>query len=292
MWLKRAGRFLPYIEKSLAAAGLPDDIKYLAIAESSFITDIRSRKAALGTWQFLAGTGRQEGLRKNRNIDERLNFEKSTKAAIRYLKKLRGKFGSWTNAMAAYNCGFARLEQEIQDQKVNDYYRLSLPTETERYIFRIAAIKIIMENPEAYGFKLDPEREYKPLAVEAVKVRLHAPVSITSAAKALGTDYRILKELNPQYLNRRFPAGKYEIIVPRGTAGRLKRFLKKAAKTGTKTSTARINISNKKYYRVRNGDSLSVISNRTGIPVLMLIKINNLKTTKIYPGQKLRLSKD
>ena len=119
MWIKRAGRFLQYIEKKLAEERMPDDLKYLAIAESSLITHIRSRKGAVGTWQFMPHTARRNGLRKDRVMDERLDFERSTEAALRYLKRLKEMFGAWTLAMAAYNCGETRLGKEIKKQKLN-----------------------------------------------------------------------------------------------------------------------------------------------------------------------------
>ncbi|MBT8406955.1 MAG: lytic transglycosylase domain-containing protein, partial [Deltaproteobacteria bacterium] len=103
LWLKRTGRYFPYIEEKLAEAGMPDELKYMAVAESALITDIKSRKRAVGLWQFMSRTGRRYGLRKNRSLDERLDFEQSTEAAIKYLQRLHDKFDNWTLALAAYN---------------------------------------------------------------------------------------------------------------------------------------------------------------------------------------------
>ena len=115
MWLKRAGRYFPYIEKKLAEAGMPEDLKYLAVAESALLTRIRSRKGAMGPWQFMAYTARRNGLRKDRMMDERLDFERATEAALKYPKRLKGIFGTWSLALAAYNCGDVRLKKEMKE---------------------------------------------------------------------------------------------------------------------------------------------------------------------------------
>jgi len=172
LWFKRAGRYFPYLEKELAEEGLPEDLKYLAVAESALITGIRSSKGAVGLWQLMAPTGREYGLRKSQMIDERLDFERATDAALNYIKHLRDTFGSWTMVLAAYNCGEYHLKREISKQKVDDFYSLNLPSETERFIFRITAIKIIMENPQRYGYHLEEEQIYQPLEYDAVQVKI------------------------------------------------------------------------------------------------------------------------
>jgi hypothetical protein len=216
LWLKRSGRYFPYIEKKLAEAGMPKDLKYLAVAESSLLTSIRSKKGALGLWQFITRTARFNGLRKDRKMDERLDFERSTVAALKYLQTLKRMFGTWTLTLAAYNLGEDRLDKEIEDQKVKDYYRLNLPRETERFIFRIAAIKIIMENPERYGYRLAPQNIYRPIKYNTVPLKITIPRHLTDVAKALGTDFKALKELNPHILGYYLPTGSYTIKVPYG----------------------------------------------------------------------------
>ena len=287
MWVKRTGRFFPYIERSLAEAGLPDDLKYLAVAESSLITDISSNRSALGLWQFMPGTARQNGLKKNRNVDERLNFELSTKAALKYLKRLRSVFGSWTLALAAYNCGEARLKNEIKEQEVHDFYDLYLPNETERFIFRIAAIKIIMKNPERYGFHLSPDRIYKPIQAEKMKVNLRSPLHLTKVAKALGTNYKVIKDLNPHILGRYLPVGKYEIWVPQGRSSKLAASLKKLSKVSPKSKRPR---GGNRFYVVKRGDTLSGVSLKTGVSMAIIRRLNRLEDTRIFVGQKLRLT--
>ena len=286
MWIKRAGRYLPHIEKRLAEEGMPDDLKYLAIAESSLITHIRSRKGALGTWQFMAHTARRNGLRKDRAMDERLDFERSTEAALRYLKRLKEKFGAWTLAIAAYNCGEARLEKEIKMQKVRDYYRLSLPKETERYVFRIAAAKIIMENPERYGYRLTPARIYKPLEYDEVRVKVRVPLSIADVAKNIGTDFKGFKEFNPRIRGYYLPIGRYTIKVPCGLGPKLVTVLKQLDRV-----TARpMKKVEGGYYIVQPGDTLNLIAKRTGVSVTQLKKLNQIDGSLIRVGQKIRLN--
>jgi LysM repeat protein len=286
MWLKRAGRYFPYIEKALAEAGLPEDIKYVAVAESSLLDDVISNKGALGIWQFMARTGTHNGLRKDRNMDERRSFEQSTKAAIKFLKRLKRVFGQWTLALAAYNLGEANLKREIKSQKVRNYYRLNLPRETERYLFRIAAIKIVLENPKRYGYSIEPERVYGPVKCDAVSIRISIPLHITDIAKALDTDFKLLKELNPQILGYYLPLGQYTIKVPTGRGSRIPAVVKQL----TSASSHHMKKVPEGYYLVRPGDTLSHIAIRTGVSVSMLKRLNSIRGSLIIVGQKLRLT--
>ncbi len=214
MYLKRAGRYFPYIEKKLSEAGMPMDLKYLAVAESALLTYSRSRKGAKGMWQFMRLAARSNGLRRDRIVDERLNYEHSTKAAIKYLKFLKRKFNTWSLALAAYNGGETRMRKAIREQKTTDYYRLNLPLETERYIFRIAAIKIVMENPARYGYHLSKERTYRPRKYDIVHVNLKKTIYIADFAEFFITDFKTIKELNPQFIKSYLPVGKYTVKVP------------------------------------------------------------------------------
>jgi hypothetical protein len=286
LWLKRAGRYFPYIEKKLVEADMPEDLKYLAVAESSLLTHARSRKGAIGAWQFMARTARKNGLRRDHIVDERLDFERSTEAAIKYLKRLKGIFGTWTLALAAYNCGDVRLKREIKEQKVRDFYRLKLPLETERFIFRIAAIKTIMENPKRYGYNLKPEWVYRPIKCDTVPVSIRIPLHITEVAQALGTDLKLLKELNPQFLGYYLPTGCYTIKVPSGLGSRIATVLEQIIPTSS-CSTKKVSDG---YYVVQLGDTLSHIAKRTGVPVDMLKRLNGIRGSLIMVGQKLRLS--
>lgn len=286
MWLKRAGRYFPYIEEKLAEADMPDDLKYVAVAESALITDIKSRKRAVGLWQFMSRTANRYGLRKNRLIDERLDFERSTEAAIKYLKRLHSEFGNWTLALSAYNCGDAFLKSEIKKQKVKDFYRLDLPLETERYIFRIAAIKTIMENPQQYGFHLHTDHIYPPRWYDTVQVNISHPLKFTDFALALDTDFKALKELNPQFLRDYVPRGSYHIKVPPGFGPKV---VVAMQKLGKGDAGEREDIS-ENHYVVREGDTLGHISRRTGVSLATLKRINSIEGSTIWAGQKLRLT--
>ncbi len=283
LWLKRANRYFPYIEKQLADAGLPDDLKYLAVAESSLLTHARSPAGATGYWQFMPRTATGKGLRRDALSDERYNLEYSTIAALKYLKECYKKFGSWSLAMAAYNCGERRVSEAIGQQKVNNYYRLKLPRETERYIFRIAAIKILLENYERYGYRISSEELYPPAQYDEIKVNSRYKIYIPALAVAAGTDYNTIRDLNPQFTNYYFPSGSYPIKIPTGLREKFSKHLARFSKEAEKRAQAR------KVYTVKRGDTLSHIAKRTGVPIKILKKLNKLKSSTIRPGQKLRL---
>lgn len=296
MLLKRAARYFPPIEKALRDAGMPEDLKYLAVAESSLIPYARSTSGALGHWQFIPETGQRKGLRKDQSVDERMALERSTEAAILYLKQLKEMFGSWTLAMAAYNCGENRLEKEITEQRVADYFRLNLPTETERYIFRIAAIKVILENPRRYGYILPENQLYKPLKFDTVTVSISSSVHIADLAQAIGTDFKVIKELNPELLNYHLPTGQYSIKVPAGTGQNALAALAQlnngppVAARPNNNHSAPANNSGQGSYVVQPGDTLTRISNVTGVPVERLKALNGIQDSHIEVGQKLRLA--
>ena len=175
MSLKRSKRFFPVIEKILAENGVPEDFKYLAVAESD-LSNAVSPAGAKGVWQFLKATGKAYDLEINSEVDERYHLEKSTKAACTYLKKLKNRFGSWTMAAAAYNMGETKLKSEKEVQRAENYYDLNLNQETSRYVFRILAIKEIMSNPEEYGFLVEENERYAPITDFQV-VEVNTPVS-------------------------------------------------------------------------------------------------------------------
>ena len=285
MWLKRAGRFFPHIEEELARAGMPEDLKFLAVAESSLLTYVRSSEGAIGSWQFMAHTARRNGLRKDGMVDERLSFEHSTEAALKHLRRLKDVFGTWTLALAGYNCGKARLEKDIEEQKIADYYRLNLPLETERFIFRIAAIKIIMENPQRYGYSLTEEQAYRPIECDTVPVKIEIPLHITDIARAIGTDFKVLKELNPQMLDHYLPIGQYTIKVPPGLVSRMPAVLKQL----TQTASRRMEKAPHRYHVVRPGDTLSDIAGQRGVSVATLKRLNGIRGSLITVGQMLRV---
>jgi hypothetical protein len=197
--IKRANSLFPTIEKILAEQGLPDDFKYLAVAESN-LTNATSSAGAKGIWQFMKGTAQQMGLEVNDEIDERFHLEKSTEAACKFLKNLYKKHGSWSLVAAAYNQGGGRLTSDMEIQKMTNYYDLNFNLETSRYLFRIVSIKDIMENPEAYGFYVKKEQLYPPMD-EYVNIAVEGPVpSWADFAINNGISYRMLKVYNPWIL--------------------------------------------------------------------------------------------
>ena len=161
--IKAAERYFPTIEKILKEEGVPDDFKYLAVAESS-LRHVSSPAQAKGFWQFRKLAAKEFDLEVNSEVDERYHTEKSTRAACKYIKKLRDRFGSWTNAAAAYNVGPGNFSKILREQKEESYYDLNVNQETSRYVFRLIAIKEIMKNPEKYGFYISREDTYDALS--------------------------------------------------------------------------------------------------------------------------------
>jgi len=193
--LKRVNRYFPILEPLLAKYNLPDDFKFLALAESGF-TDETSSAGAAGIWHFMRTTGKEYGLEINDNVDERYNIEKSTKVAAEYLIKAKEKLGSWTLAAASYNAGNQGVFRRLKAQEVSTYYDVKLPDETERYIFRILALKEIITNPKKYGFVFDKEDLYTVKETRSVKVDT-AISNLTLFAKKFDMNYKELKIHNP-----------------------------------------------------------------------------------------------
>lgn len=213
--MKRAHKYFPIIEPILAKNGVPDDFKYLAVAESG-LQNVVSHAKATGFWQIMKATGKQYGLEINQNVDERYHLEKSTEVACRYLKKYKEKYGSWTLAAAAYNTGTGSVDKYLRTQKVHDYYDLLLGQETGRYVFRIMAIKEILSDPQKYGFELEDEDKYQ--AVPTFTIEVDTPVTnFADFAKQYEINYKILKRHNPwlrePHLNNQ-SGKKYTIEIP------------------------------------------------------------------------------
>jgi hypothetical protein len=213
--LKRANKYFPILEPLLKKYNLPDDFKFLALAESGF-TDETSSAGAAGMWHFMRTTGKEYGLEINDNVDERYHIEKSTKVAAEYLTKARENLGSWTLAAAAYNAGNYGISRRLESQQVIDYYDAKLPNETERYVFRILALKEIISNPKKYGFIFEKEDLYTLKKTTTVKVDT-AISNLTLFAKKYGMNYKEFKIHNPwlraHKLNNR-SRKLYEIKVP------------------------------------------------------------------------------
>ncbi|MBR3710657.1 MAG: transglycosylase SLT domain-containing protein [Bacteroidales bacterium] len=193
--MKRTSRWLPVIEPIMKKNNLPSDFKYLAMIESD-LTNAVSPSKAVGFWQFLEGTGKQYNLEIYKEVDMRYHQEKETQAACDFLKDLYRRFKSWTLAAAAYNCGGGRISKTIEEQQVTSYYDMLLPNETERYIYRILAFKLIMENPEKYGFHISDEGWYQPLEYKTITVT-ETIENLAQFAIDQGTNLKMLKYYNP-----------------------------------------------------------------------------------------------
>lgn len=193
--LKRAHKYFPIIEPILAEHNIPDDFKYLAVAESG-LQNVVSSAGATGFWQFMKTTAREYGMEVNENVDERYHIEKSTEAACKYLQRSYKKYGSWTLAAAAYNTGPGSLDRYRSTQDESDYYNLLLSEETGRYVFRILALKEILSDSEKYGFIVDEEDHYP--AVPDYAITVDSPITnLANFAKSHEINYKILKRHNP-----------------------------------------------------------------------------------------------
>lgn len=198
LMIKRAHKFFPQIEKILKEEGVPDDFKYLALIESG-LENVTSSAGAKGFWQIMRATGRELGLEVNSNVDERYHVELATRTACTYLKKAKERLGSWTLAAASYNRGMAGIQRLLSKQQVDNYYDLLLGTETKRYMFRILAVKAIVESPDRYGFFIDEAQMYTPLEYRTVEVDT-AIGNIARFSKQMGVNYKTMKLYNPWLL--------------------------------------------------------------------------------------------
>jgi hypothetical protein len=213
--LKRANRAFPVIEPILKQYGIPDDFKYLAVIESGLVNAV-SPAGARGVWQFMPETGKQYGLEVNEIVDERYHLAKSTVAACKYLLAAKNKFGSWTLAAASYNAGLGGVNKQLTFQGVDSYYDVLLADETSRYVFRILALKEIMQHPAQYGFTLTPGELYGVIPSKTVSVTASVP-DLAAFAKEQGINYKILKIHNPWMRDRKLDVSggkEYSVEIP------------------------------------------------------------------------------
>ncbi len=194
--IKRSNRFFPMIERILNEEQVPNDLKYIAVTESGLIPTAVSPARASGLWQFMKGTGKEYGLEINKEVDERYHIEKATRAACKYLKTAKDSLGNWTLAAAAYNAGRRGIKKQMKRQDASNYYDLLLNEETGRYVYRILALKTILENPQKYGFKFRQSDLYEEIPTKKIKVT-GSINDLASWAKQRGINYPILKEFNP-----------------------------------------------------------------------------------------------
>lgn len=210
--IKLAARWFPVIEPILKKHGIPDDFKYLAVAESGLILDAASPAGARGMWQFLASTAREYGLTVNSYIDERYHPEKATIAACKYLKDAYEQFGNWTLVAASYNMGKAGLSRDLEAQQVDNYYDILLNSETSRYVFRILALKAILSDPASYGFCYDASDLYAPWEYKTTTVDTSI-TDLVDFASQQKTTYKTLKYYNPWLRDDRLILGQADSVV-------------------------------------------------------------------------------
>lgn len=211
--IKRANRYFPVIAPILKHNGIPEDMIYLAVIESTLNPRAYSPAKAAGIWQFMPATAKEYGLEVNEDVDERYNISKATEAACKYFKKSYAKYGKWESVAAAYNGGMARITKELSTQQVDSAYDLYLADETMRYIFRLLAMKLILESPKDYGFRIAADQLYQPLEYDSVEVA-ESIDDWATWAKQQGINYMILRENNPWIRSKTLPnkSGKTYIV--------------------------------------------------------------------------------
>ncbi|MCJ7645242.1 MAG: LysM peptidoglycan-binding domain-containing protein [Candidatus Aminicenantes bacterium] len=281
---KRSGLYRPMIIEELRKAGLPEHLSWVPIVESGFKVRALSRARALGLWQFIRSTGYRYGLKQDKYVDERMDPVKATRAAVKYLAELHDFFGDWTTALASYNCGELRVQNVIKAQKIDyldnfwDVFS-NLPYETARFVPRIIAIMLIIENPAKYGFTLptpDPS-----LAWETVTVG--QPVKLASISGTLGLDPLILSFLNPELRFDSTPNYDYALKVPVGYGGRVLAALPALPRYIPPDSVYG-------WHSVKSGDTLGAIARRYRTSTDAIMRLNSIKNPKsLQIGRKLKI---
>lgn len=281
---KRSGRYRGEMVAALKEAGLPEDISWLPLIESGFKLRALSRARAFGLWQFIPSTGYKFGLKRNAWIDERLDPDKSTKAAIAYLNELHSMFGDWATALAAYNSGEGNVARAIRNQKISyldsfwDLYQ-RLPRETARYYPRFLAVLAIVKNPAQYGFTLDELDS--PLPYETVTVE--RPVHLKNIAEKLNVDVEDLTALNPELRHNATPNTAYALKVPPGKAQELLT----ALAAMPKWSPPKVEYV---VHRVRRGETLSLLALRYRTSLQRILEANNMRQGKMLRvGQRIKI---
>jgi len=273
-WLSRSGLYIPILRRIFSQEGLPVDLTYLPLIESAFNPDAYSYAKACGLWQFIPGTAKKFGLKINWWIDERKDFEKSTRAAANYLKSLYEQFNDWRLALAAYNAGEGRIAKAIQNQNTTNFWELNLHPQTMNYIPAYMASLLIAKNPKRYGFDIAYES-----SLDYDTVLLQKPVDLKTIAECAGTTRGIIKKLNPELRGWTTPPNtkNYLLRIPGGSK---ERFEIELAKIEEKIKVAWRN------YRIRKNESLSIIAQKFNISIKDLMEANSISNpNKIIQGQ-------
>jgi membrane-bound lytic murein transglycosylase D len=284
---KQSRRYIDRIVKELNEAGLPEELAWLPLVESGFNVSALSPARALGLWQFIPSTGYKFGLKRDDWIDERLDPEKSTKAAIAYLQELHRMFGDWTTVLASYNSGEGNVLRVIRGQKINyldnfwDLYE-RLPHETARYVPRFLATLHILKEPERYGFDLEETEEPLPFEV----VTIEKQVRLDAIAKELGISEALLSDLNPELRLKVTPPTPYSLRIPPAMSEVLLASLDRIPEW-SRVRTWKLSYV---YHRIRKGETLSSIAKRYKTTVAAISKTNNIRNREfIKIGQRLKI---
>lgn len=275
--LRRSGRYRPMIQRVLAEEGLPQELIYLAQAESGFLPRAVSYKRAVGMWQFIADTGATYDLVKTSALDERFDPEKATHAAAKFLKHLYERYGDWYLAMAAYNCGAGAVDRAVERTGYADYWELlkrhALPRETAGYVPIIVAMTIMAKNPQDYGLQdvqLDEPLEYD-------SIQLTAPTNLNLIADASLQPISVIRDLNPAFLKMVIPAG-FQIHVPKGAAATSLASLEKVP-AGNRADW--------RLHHVETGDTLETIARAYHLPAQRIAALNKTSQASLDQGDLL-----
>jgi membrane-bound lytic murein transglycosylase D len=281
---QRSGRYRDMILEELKKEGMPEEIVWVPMIESWFKVKAYSRARALCLWQFISSTGYRFGLKRDRWIDEIMDPDKATRAAIQYFKELHSFFGDWTTALAAYNCGEFRVQRVIRNQRVkylDNFWDLfvMLPRETARFVPRFIATLLIINDPEKYGMSLptpDPPMHYE-------KVEIHRPVKLSSLSQTIGLDGQTLADYNPELRHQATPDKGYELKVPAGYEEKTLGAIISLPKWIPPEATYVV-------HYVRRGDTVSGIASRYRTSTSAIARLNRLnRRYTIYPGQRLKV---
>ena len=278
----RSGRYGDMIRRELALRGIPGELQWLPVIESAYHPLAYSWANAAGLWQFIPETGKRYGLSRNSWVDDRMDPFKASQAASAYLNDLYDLFGDWLLAIAAYNCGEARVLKAVNRYGTNDYWKLKLPKETLDYVPRFLAVVAIIKNPERYGFTL-PE-PMAPYVFE--EARIEKSIALSDAAQVLGISSDQLKALNTGLRNGVVPPGGYDLRVPLGSSAPLLARLSDIPESQNAPSAA---TTSARAHKVKRGESLGRIASRYGTTVAVLKKLNKLRGGKLKVGQTIQL---
>jgi membrane-bound lytic murein transglycosylase D len=289
---ERAGYYLPIMKLQLRQAGLPEELAWLPLVESGFQVHALSKARALGPWQFIPSTGYKYGLNRDSFIDERMNVEKSTQAAIAYLTDLHGLFGDWLTALAAYNCGEGRVLKVISRQQINyldhfwDLYS-QLPNETARYVPRFLATLHIVKNPKKFGMNL-PEPYAKPIAYETVKTNKSMKLFDIACQMGISTDTLVM--LNPELRHQITPDRPYDLKIPQGLGPQYALVADQIKESRPPAPPERERKTKVVKYKVKRGDTAASISKKYGTSSKSLLSANGLKSeSQVTEGKILKI---